>query len=180
MRDNWCPGLELVPQPRTQLAVVVPLQEKRYHRRVAELRLEEIALHEPHAVSDARRACVLDRVADAVRVDVDADATRAELPRRSDHDAAVAAAEVVDDVGRVDVRGLEHRVDDLVRRGNEVDLQTELVLRVDRLSEEARGGACGRQGGGQSERLAAGVHLALGRPYLRGAFLPVTIRPSHR
>ena len=48
------------------------------------------------------------------RIDVDADAARAELLRRGDHDPAVAAAEVVDDVVLRDVRHLEHRGDDRV------------------------------------------------------------------
>jgi hypothetical protein len=53
---------------------------------------------------------------DPLRVDVDADAARAVALRGRDHDAAVAAAEVVDDVAALHLRQLQHRVDDF-RRG---------------------------------------------------------------
>jgi hypothetical protein len=48
----------------------------------------------------------------SLRIDVDADSARTELSRGRDYDAAVPAAEVIDNVGFCHIRELEHRGDD--------------------------------------------------------------------
>ena len=66
---------------------------------------------------------VLVGLADAHRIDVDADAARAVGLRRGDRNAAVAGAEVVDDVVLGHLGQLEHRVDDFLRRRHEDDVR---------------------------------------------------------
>jgi hypothetical protein len=59
-----------------------------------------------------------------LRVDLDALGAPRPAPRRGDHDPAVAAAEVVHDVPRTDLREVEHRRHDRVRRLDEVDVRS--------------------------------------------------------
>ena len=76
----------------------------------AEIEFEQIADHELDAVGDLRVVGVSPRQLDQPRVDVDADAGRAVLLSRNDRDAAIARAEIVDDVVLGDAGELEHRI----------------------------------------------------------------------
>src|SRR5688572_2182250 len=97
---------------RPQLHVDVRPQEQRHHRGCREVRLEQVALDELHAVGDVRALRVRVGFGDSLRIDVDPYTPRAEIPCGSDHDPAVAGTEVVDDVAAGDAREFEHRAND--------------------------------------------------------------------
>jgi hypothetical protein len=68
---------------------------------------------------------------DEGRVDVESDAAGAVLAGRGDDDASVAAAEVVNDVGRHHGGQTEHPLDNVIR-GREVGCQALLVSAAER------------------------------------------------
>ena len=72
-------------------------RNSRPSRRRGEVHGEEVVVAELDALGHAGAARVFLRIGDAQRVDIDAHGARAEL-RGGDHDAPVAAAEVVDEV----------------------------------------------------------------------------------
>src|SRR5436190_15136897 len=78
VRHDARAGLELGEQARAQLHVEIRQQVQRDHRRIAELRLEEVLAPERNEVGDALLARILVGFLDALRVDVDADGTDAE------------------------------------------------------------------------------------------------------
>jgi hypothetical protein len=88
-----------------------------------EIGLEQILIHEPHAIGDAGLRGVLDRFPDEPWLDLDADAARAVFLCGGDRDAAVARPEVVDDIGGGHVRHLEHHLDDILRRRDVSDVR---------------------------------------------------------
>ncbi len=108
MRNDARSRRELAQQLRQKTAVERLEEKERHHRRFADVRLEQVAAHEAHAVLDAGAARLVHRHAQRRGVDLDADAARAELLRRGDDDAPVAAAQVVDHVLRSGARELEH------------------------------------------------------------------------
>ena len=122
MRDDTGTWPQLALQFRHQLLIEPCEQEQRDDRRLADVRLEEILLHEPDAIADARLRQVVVGFTDANGVDLDADAARSVLFRRGNRDAAVAGPEVVDHVGCRDARQLQHRVDDTIRRRHELHI----------------------------------------------------------
>ena len=136
-------GLELLQQLRAQLQVERRQQVERHDRRLADVALEQVLMQDLDPVGHAVLRDVLVGFLDALRVDVDADAARAELLRRGDDDAAVAAAEVVDDVVLGDLGGLEHRLDHVGRRRHVDDVRCPLRW----LRSGSRGGA--EHGGGE-------------------------------
>src|SRR2546429_7159848 len=115
VRDDARSGRELAQQLRQQAPVERFEEEQSHHRGFADIRLEQVAAHEAYAVLDPAAARAVHRHAQRHRVDLDADAARAEVPRRGDDDAAVAAAQVVDHVLRARARELEHRGNRRVR-----------------------------------------------------------------
>jgi hypothetical protein len=80
---------------------------------------------------------------DTRRIDVDANTARSQL-HGCDHDATVAATQVVDDVVRADLRELERGRDDVVRRGLVVDVRNQRR----RLRSQRRGLTAATRGGG--------------------------------
>src|SRR6185295_14673478 len=95
---------------------------------------------EAHLAGDAGRFCKRIGFNDALRVDVDADAARAETPGRFNHDSAVAAPEVVHHVGARDVGDLQHRGDDRIFAGEKDDVgRAHGRLREDDADEEEQG-----------------------------------------
>ena len=48
----------------------------------------------------------------------DADGARAEMLRRGDHDAAIAASQIVNHLAGLDVTGLQHSIHQELRSGN--------------------------------------------------------------
>src|SRR2546427_482109 len=81
-------------------------------------------------------------LADEPRLDLDTDAAGAELLRGRNRNAAVAGSEIVDDVGRRDVRHLQHRLDDVLRRRDvaNVRLLFRPLLRGQRCDQQRGGG----------------------------------------
>ena len=104
MRDDPRPRTQLPPQLRHQLLVDSRQKEERHHRRLADVRLEQILRQEPDAIDDAGRLRVVLGPAIELRVDLDADAERTVPLRRRDRDPAVARPQVVSDIGGSDVR----------------------------------------------------------------------------
>src|SRR6266581_3773499 len=93
-------------------------QVQHHHRRILDVDLEEIALHEFDAIGDRFALCPDPRHLDQLGLQLDADAARAEALRGGDHQAPVPRAEVVDDVIAADVGEFQHLVDDHPGRGN--------------------------------------------------------------
>ena len=85
------------------------------HGGLAQIGVEQITLMELHAVADAGGRCVFDALLDAHRIQVDAEATRAELFRCGHYDAAVARAQVNQVILRSDFCHLEHAFDHFLR-----------------------------------------------------------------
>src|SRR4029453_11125113 len=102
VRDDPRAGSELAEQLRPQAKVQLGRQVQRHHGGLAEVGLEQIARPERHAIGDAGPAGRLHALGHQLRIDLDADAPRAEVARRRDHHAAVARAQIVDDVARPD------------------------------------------------------------------------------
>src|SRR5690606_34482002 len=88
---------QLAQQPATQPQVDLRHQIERNHRGLAEVGVEQVLLDDLHAIGHAGLTCVLVGFSDPLGIDVDAHATRATF-RCGDDDAAVAAAEIVDDI----------------------------------------------------------------------------------
>ena len=87
-----------------------------------EVGLEQIADDERDAMCDFRFVGGAPRQLDQLRIDLDADAARAVFLRRDDRDAAIARAEVVDDVAGADAGELQHRIGDVVARRSEMNV----------------------------------------------------------
>jgi hypothetical protein len=143
--DDARAGPELPPQLRAQLQVHFRREKQRDDGCAPEVGFEQVLLQEGDALGAARALGVRPALADAPRIDVHADAARPELPDRGDHDPSVAAAEVVDDVGRADSREAQHLGHDVVRRGLEED-----VRRAGARTQQERVAAGGR--GSERER----------------------------
>lgn len=113
-------------------------QEDGHDCRVPEVGLEEIADDEADRTIDAstRRAAL--GLRDEPRVEFDADTARAEHPGCRDRDAPVPGAEVVDHVSRSHLGQLQHRLHDVLRRGEEANVRSSRGrdLRAARRSEE--------------------------------------------
>ena len=101
VRDDARARLQLLLQLRNQLQIERRQQVQRDHGRLADVGREQILIEEFHLVADAAALQVLGRFLDALRIDVDADAARAVRLGAGDRNAAVARAEVVDDVALV-------------------------------------------------------------------------------
>ncbi len=107
--NNPAARSQLAQQLRPKAEVDLGREVESDHRGHAHVGGEEVLLHERDPVGDAGAGGVLTGFADALGVEIDADAARAVLLGGGDHDAPVAAAEIVDDVGGADLRGLQHR-----------------------------------------------------------------------
>ena len=94
VRDDARSGLERREKARLQVANQLWQQVHRDDARRGEIGRQHIALDEAHALADAGAARVVARGSDQVRVQLDAEATRAEAARRRNDDAAVARAEI--------------------------------------------------------------------------------------
>ncbi len=116
MRDDARAGLQFVHELRLELQVQRRQEVERYDAGRRQIRLEEVAFDDLHAILDAGLLDVLTRLRDALRIDVDPDTARAIRLRRGDRNTTVTGAEVIDDVVLGDLRQLEHRIDDLLRR----------------------------------------------------------------
>ena len=87
-------------------------------RGIAEIRFEEVLLEEPDLAREPGRGRVVVALGDPDRIDVDAHGLDPEPLGRRDDDAAVTAAEVVEDIPRLDPGQAQHHVDDLRRGGH--------------------------------------------------------------
>jgi hypothetical protein len=98
------------------------VQEERYHGGAVQVRLVHVAVPELHAVRHARLARVGLRPRDEPPVDLDPDATCAELLGGHDRNAAIARSEVEHHIVWPDLGQLQHRADDGHRRRVEAHL----------------------------------------------------------
>src|ERR1019366_2457209 len=121
--DNAGTHFQVLEKLRAKLEVDVRQEVERHDGGIVEVGIEQVLLDEPHAVGDAGLACILLGFFDSVGVDVDACAAGdAELLGGHDHDAAVTAAEVVQDVAFLDFAELEHSLHHRRGRGNVGDV----------------------------------------------------------
>ena len=119
VRDDACAGPQLLQQLGLQLVYEEGEQVDRHHGRAPEVGREDIALLERHSPGHPGTARVLARERHQPRVNLHAEAARAELLRRGDHDAAVARAEVHHEIVLAGAGEREHALDHFVRRGDE-------------------------------------------------------------
>ena len=104
--------------------MIVGSRVQRDDRRVREIGREQILGAELNAVAHAGGARVLVGLENPLRVDLDADLRgRGEVTHRGDDDAAVAGAEIVDDIAGTDAGHRQHLRDHFVRRGHVDDVQ---------------------------------------------------------
>jgi hypothetical protein len=94
---------------RAQLQVELGQQVEGDHARAREILLEDVAVDDRHAVRDAGALGVALRERGHPRVVLDAHRARAELGRGRDRDAAVARAEVRDEIVRAGLCSAQHR-----------------------------------------------------------------------
>ena len=94
------PGFSSLEEARLQLVDEEGQQIHRDHARLRDVGGEHVALTNDDALGDLGAARVVARLLHQPAVELDADAARAELLRRRDHDAAVARAEVDHQVAR--------------------------------------------------------------------------------
>jgi hypothetical protein len=121
------PGPQLAGEALLQLADQAREQVDGDDARLGEIRREHVALHEGHAIGDARGARILARLVHQALVELDAKAARAELARRHDDDAAVARAEVGDEIVAACARELEHPLHHLLGCGDERHLPLDFL-----------------------------------------------------
>ena len=111
--------LQLPVQLRLDLAEDVREKVQRDDRGLPDVRVEQVARDEPHAIGDAGILRLLGRLCDQAGVDLDAGGTaRLALGDRGDGQAPVAGPEVDQVVIRADVGQRQHAVHDRVRRGH--------------------------------------------------------------
>ena len=117
MGDDAGAALELALQLRAHREVHLGREKEHDHCCVANVCHEEIFVQKPDAIDDVCLTRVLPAFGDAQGIDIDTDAARAELARRGDDDAPVAAPEVVHHVAGVHLGQPQHGVHHLHRRG---------------------------------------------------------------
>jgi hypothetical protein len=135
--DDARAGPQLLEDARPKLDVELPEEIERKHGGRPQVRDEQVVGNELDAVGDARAAGVVITEIDEIGLDLDAQAARAELRRRGDHDPAVAGPEIDDVVVRADPRELEHPVDRRLRRRNVRRLREEHLRRRAGAGEQA-------------------------------------------
>jgi len=116
VRDDARARLELPPQLRAHFQIHLRREKQRDDGCVAEAGFKQVLIQEDDSVGDAGALRVRPAFANALRIDVHADAARAARLRRRDHDAPVAATQVEHDVGGADLREIEHSGHDVLRR----------------------------------------------------------------
>src|SRR4030095_6695172 len=95
----------------TQLEIEIREQVQRHDGRAADIGFKEIAADNLHAVSDLRLPHVFGCFRDAFGIDIDPYSVCAVFLGGRDHDASIAAAEVVNGIPLRAFRTLEHVVD---------------------------------------------------------------------
>src|SRR6266702_4630356 len=116
VRDHARARLQLGEYLGAQRHVDVGQEIQRQNVSLVKVGLEQVLLQEFHAIGDADATRFVVRAPHQARVELDAETPRAVLPRRRDHDAPVARAEIDDRVAGLHLRELEHAVDDRLRR----------------------------------------------------------------
>ena len=110
----------------------MPPHVNRHHGGLAEIGREDVRRDEPDAILHAGPLCCPEAVFDQIRVDLDAHGTAARLPGGLDDDAAVAGAEIVQNVFLSDSGFRQDLRDDVVwgRHKGGVKLDVALGFRV--------------------------------------------------
>jgi len=102
MRDNPRAGFELF-QLRHELDVQIGQQIERHHVGVLEIEGEDICLLDRDKLFNVILLDVIERILDTLRVDVVAITFDAKFLGRSDQDASVSTAQIIDDVALLDL-----------------------------------------------------------------------------
>ena len=111
-------GGQLGEKLGAETTIEVGAEVERHDGRAAKVRLEDVLLDEAHAVAESEATGGRVALGDQRGVDLHAHTSRAVVSGRSDDDAAIARAEVVNDVAARDAAELEHRTDRRNRRAN--------------------------------------------------------------
>src|SRR6266850_3415258 len=117
MRDDASATLELALQLRAHREVHLGREKESDDCSVANVCYEEIFVQKPNAIDDVCLTRVLPAFGNAHGIDIDTDAASAELTRRGDDDAPVAAPEIVHHVAGVHFGQPQHGMHYLHRRG---------------------------------------------------------------
>src|SRR5262245_15438285 len=113
---------------RDQLHIEFGQEVESDHVGLREVEREDVLLLDLDEVPHLARLDILLRLLDALRVNVEAGRLAAKFLGGSHHDAAIAAAEVVDDILLLHFRQLQHLVDHFVRRGHEDHIRPARLL----------------------------------------------------
>ena len=118
VRDHARAGLQVLLQVGLQPLVGTGQEEHRHHVGRAEVHAQGAAFDHADPVSRPSVLICSHGLPAKIRLDLHTHAAGAELLRGRDHDAAVAAAQIVDHVARLDAAGLQHPFHDDLGRGN--------------------------------------------------------------
>ena len=139
MRDDAGTGFELAQELRAHCEVQLWLEEQHDHCCFPNASCEEVFVQKPDSIGCTCLARVLSAFGNASGIDVDADAARVELARRSDDNAPVAAPQVVHDIAGLYLGQPQHGLDHVHRGG--------LVTHVGRAQYRRCGGRLLREAG---------------------------------
>src|SRR5688572_3984980 len=117
VRDDARPRRELALKLGTQPQIEFRRKKKHDDAHFAQIGGEKVLREEVDAVGDAGAHRVGARFLDAARIDVHADPARAVTAYRLDHDAAIPAAEIGDDIRSAHFSHLQHGLYDVHRGG---------------------------------------------------------------
>src|SRR5581483_6725507 len=108
VRDDAGADSQLIQQLGAEPRVHAGQQKQRDDSRLADIRFEQIVFLEADQVFHTRFLGVFIGLADALRIDIDSHAARAIELGRGDHDPAVAASQIVNDVFIRDLGQFQH------------------------------------------------------------------------
>ena len=108
------PGLQVVQKLWTQLNIELREEVEGDYRSLANIGLKEVLFQESHALSDVGLTCIVAALGDPLRIDINAHSTRAMTFGGSNHQAAIAAAEVIHDVIFRDTGDPQHLIHNAV------------------------------------------------------------------
>jgi len=119
VRHDARAGAQLAHELRLKVLHHAGQQIQRKHRRLRDVRLENVLLNEFDAITDAALLRLVVAAIDELGIDIDSHAARTVAQRCGKHDTSITRAEIHDVVFGRDLRQIEHRIDDRLRCGNE-------------------------------------------------------------